>query len=80
MVEKVKRTAYETGVQIRRFWNNLWELSVAVSMLVIAGWAIYTVRLRLTDGLDALMIVGFCASIVAISGAGALVRFLMNKT
>lgn len=78
MVEKAKAIASETTHQSRVFATNLWNLLVAVSMLVVAGYVIYVVR-RQIDGLDALMVVGFAASVVAISGTGALVRFLMNK-
>ena len=78
MVQKLKQVASETTHQSKVFLTNLWNLLVAVSMLVVAGYAIYVIRRQIT-GLDALMVVGFAASVVAISGTGALVRFLMNK-
>lgn len=78
MKNKVKNTVKETNEQFKQLWNNFWEFSVAVSIMIVSGWVLYTVKPRI-NGVDALMIVGVCACVALVAGVGAFVRFLMNK-
>ena len=78
MVEKAKKQVMETKHDIHTFLTNLWEFLVASSMLVVAGYAIYSVQSRIHT-LDALMIVGVAAIVTSLSGLGAFYRFLKNK-